>query len=77
MRLSVAFLLLFAVAPAFAKLEIRNVQPAYGPLGPARTSDDVYPLDEYGVRYQIAGVKADMDGKADLEVGVRPGFGAA
>lgn len=70
MRLAVV-LLLCASLPAFAKLEIRNVQPSYGPLGPARTSDDVYPLDEYGVRYQIAGVKPDKEGKADLEVGVR------
>ena len=57
--------------PASAKLEIRNVQPAHGPLGPARTADDVYPLDEYLVRYTVAGIKPDRDGKADLEVGVK------
>jgi hypothetical protein len=66
-----AFLLFVLPLPVFAKLEIRNVQPAHGPLGPARTSDDVYPLDEYLVRYTVAGVKPDKDGKADLEVGVR------
>jgi hypothetical protein len=70
MRLTLILLLCFC-APAVAKLEIRNVQPAHGPLGPARASDDVYPLDEYGVRYQIAGIRPDTDGKADLEVGVR------
>lgn len=70
MRLGLLLVLLVPV-PAFAKLEIRNVQPAHGPLGPARTSDDVYPLDEYGVRYQVAGIKPDKDGKADLEIGVR------
>jgi len=63
--------LLLLPCPAFAKLEVKNVQPAHGPFGPARESDDVYPFDEYGVRYQVAGVKPDKDGKADLEVGVR------
>jgi hypothetical protein len=65
------FLILLAPLPAFAKLEIKNVQPAYGPLGPARASDDVYPLDEYHVRYQVVGVKPNKDGKADLEVDVK------
>lgn len=59
---------LFLPLPLFAKLEIKNVQPAHGVLGPPRASDDVYPLDEYVVRYQIAGLKLDKDGKADLEV---------
>src|SRR5262245_42675828 len=67
-----AFLLLLLVPlSAVAKLEIKNVQPAHGPLGPARTSDGVYPLDEYLVRYQVAGVKANADGRAELEVSVR------
>ena len=70
MRLPLIVMLLAAV-PAFAKLEIRNVQPSHGPLGPARASDDVYPLDEYGDRYQVAGIKPDKDGKADLEIDVR------
>jgi hypothetical protein len=70
MRLGL-LLVLLAPVPAFAKLEIRNVQPSHGPLGPARASDDVYPLDEYGVRYQVVGIKPDKDGKADLEIGVR------
>src|SRR5215207_5228977 len=39
--------LLVLPASALAKLEIQNVQPAHGPLGPARANDDVYPLDEY------------------------------
>lgn len=69
--ISPCLILLASAWPAFAKLEIRNVQPAHGPLGPARTSDDVFPLDEYVVRYQISGVKVDKDGKTDLEVAVR------
>ena len=70
MRLTIAILLL-APLSAIAKVEIKNVQPAYGPLGPARANDDVYPLDEYHVRYQVAGVKPNKDGKADLEVDVK------
>src|SRR6478752_70277 len=70
MRLGLLLVLLVPL-PAFAKLEIRNVQPSHGPLGPARASDDVYPLDEYGVRYQVAGIKPDKDGKADLELSVK------
>src|SRR5262245_51595359 len=67
-----AFLVVLLIPlPALAKLEIKNVQPAHGPLGPARTSDDVYPLDEYLGRYQVAGVKVNADGKAELEVTVR------
>ena len=70
MRLAV-LLLLLAPLPALAKLEVRNVQPSHGPLGPARASDDVYPLDEYGVRYQVAGVKPDKDGNADLDISAK------
>lgn len=66
-RLVFLFLLLFP-AFALAKLEIKNVQPSHGLLGPARESDDVFPLDEYFVRYQVTGIKPDKDGKADLEV---------
>ena len=67
MRLAIVLVLLAPLC-VFAKLEIRNVQPAHGVLGPARTSDDVVPLDEYLVRYQVAGIKPDKDGKADLEI---------
>src|SRR5262245_5592595 len=70
MRLTL-ILLLFSPLPALAKLEVRNVQPAHGLLGPARASDDVFPLDEYFVRFQVVGVKPDKDGKTDLEVAVR------
>ncbi len=67
-----AFVLSLSLAnAAFAKLEVRNIQPCQGALGPARASDDVFPHDEYVVRYQLAGVKADKDGKADLEVAIR------
>ena len=58
-------------AARLRQLEAPDAPVAHGPLGPARTSDDVYPLDEYGVRYQVAGIKPDKDGKADLELTVR------
>ena len=64
-----AFLLL--PLPAFAKLEIKNVQPSHGLLGPARANDDVFPLDEYFVRYQVNGIKPNADGKAELEIQVK------
>lgn len=63
--------LLVLPLPALAKLEIQNVQPAHGPLGPARADDDVFPLDEYLVRYQVTGIKPDKDGRADLEIAAR------
>src|SRR5438105_3206611 len=66
-RLALALCLILPLA-AFAKLEIKNVQPSHGLLGPARESDDVYPLDEYFVRYQVTGIKPDSEGRADLEV---------
>lgn len=67
-----AFLaILFFPAFALAKLEIKNVQPSHGLLGPARESDDVFPLDEYFVRYQVTGIKPDKDGKADLTTTVQ------
>lgn len=66
-RLVIAICLLLPLT-AFGKLEIKNVQPSHGLLGPARESDDVYPLDEYFVRYQVAGIKPDSEGRADLEV---------
>jgi hypothetical protein len=70
-RLWIVVALLVSPLPALAKPEVKNVQPAYGPLGPARPNDDVYPLDEYVVRYQVTGVKPDKDGRADLEITAR------
>ncbi|WP_020472840.1 hypothetical protein [Zavarzinella formosa] len=72
MKLFAGLFLLLAVAPAaFAKLEITNVQPAHGMLGPVRDSDDVYPLDEYVVRFQLNGVKTTAEGKTDCELAIR------
>lgn len=72
MKHLVSLLLFLAVSPvAFAKLEITNVQPSHGMIGPARTSDDVYPLDEYVVRFQLNGVKPTPEGKTDCELAIR------
>ena len=72
MRHLVSLFLLLAAAPAvFAKLEITNVQPAHGMIGPARTTDEVWPLDEYVVRFQLNGVKPTPDGKSDCDLTIR------
>lgn len=72
MKHLVSLFVCLAIAPAvFAKLEISNVQPAQGMIGPARASDDVYPLDEYVVRFQLSGVKPTPDGKTDCELAIR------
>jgi hypothetical protein len=67
-RICTILALLVLSTSAFAKLEIKNIQPSHGLLGPARANDDVFPLDEYFVRYQVTGIKANADGKAELEV---------
>ena len=67
-RTCIAVALLLWPTIAHAKLEIKNVQPSHGLLGPARAGDDVYPLDEYFVRYQVTGIKPNSDGKAELEI---------
>jgi hypothetical protein len=48
---------------AHAGLEIRNIQAAYGPLGPERKVLNVYPSDEVVFRYLITGVKVDGEGR--------------
>ncbi len=55
-------------APAWADLEIRDVQAAHGPLGPQRTSLRVAPGDEIVFRYRIAGIRTDQDGRAQAEL---------
>src|SRR5262245_66517667 len=70
-RLPIVAFILVAPCSALAKLEIKNVQPSHGLLGPPRATDDVYPMDEYFIRYQVTGIKPDNDGKADLEVSAK------
>jgi len=66
-----AVALLVLVTPARAELEIRDITPTYGPLGPARTSLAVPAGDELFFRYTIAGVRADDAGRADGELRVQ------
>jgi len=53
-----------AASAAHAKLEIRDVQAAHGPLGPERRGLDFYPADEALFRYTVAGAQVDGDRKA-------------
>ena len=52
-------------APAWADLEIRDVQAAYGPLGPERRSLEVAPGDEIFFRYTVTGIRTDNAGRAE------------
>lgn len=70
-RLLGLVLVLTAVPAVHAKLEITNIQPAHGMIGPARASDEVFPLDEYVVRFQLTGVKPTPEGKTDCELAIR------
>jgi len=62
-------LLIFAT-PAFAKLEILDLQSSQGPYGPSRESFDVYPYDELFLRFRVAGAKS-VDGKIKGDVTIR------
>jgi hypothetical protein len=60
-----------ALAPSQAgKLSLSNVQPTHGQLGPVRADSKVYPGDEYGVAFDIDGVKFDDTGKARYTSGL-------
>jgi hypothetical protein len=54
--------------PAWAKLEIRDIKAAYGPLGPERTSLAVVPGDQIFFRYAITGIRTDAAGRAEGEL---------
>ena len=62
--------LIFALAGtnAYAKLQITNVQAAYGEVGPERKSLVYYPGDEILFRYLITGVKTNVKGEVDLDI---------
>jgi hypothetical protein len=66
-----AMALLFLAAFAQAKLEIQNVQAVYGPVGPERDSLDVYPADEIFFRFTVGGVKADAEGRAEVNIAMK------
>jgi hypothetical protein len=53
--------------PAFGKVEIRDIKPMYGPLGPERPSFDLYPGDELFIGYTVTGLGTDKRGMDDVE----------
>src|SRR5262249_29113323 len=59
-----------AVGPAFAKVEIRDVKPLHAPLGPERKSLDVLPGDELFLGYVVTGLGADEKGHVNVETTV-------
>lgn len=64
-RLGVVLLLTLVAAPARAELKIEKIEPCYGPLGPVRTSLDVYPQDEVYFRFVVTGAKTNDAGQID------------
>lgn len=63
--------LCMSISLVHAKLEISNIQPAHGLLGPARADEHTYPNDEYIVRFAINGIKTTADNKIDCELSIR------
>lgn len=59
---------LLAATAAHAKLELQNVQPAYGPLWPERPSDTFFTRDVLCYRFLVAGLQPDEGGQAGLDV---------
>lgn len=59
-------LLLFGATAARADLTLRNIQAAYGTLGPERKSIDYFPYDEVFFRYTITGLQTDRQGDMDV-----------
>jgi hypothetical protein len=64
----VCFVLALAAQAAAAKPVIKEVQASYGQLGPERKGSEYVRGDEVFVRYTIAGLKADDDGKVRVEM---------
>jgi hypothetical protein len=59
-------LLLFGATAVRADLTLRNIQAAYGALGPERKSPDYFPYDEVFFRYTITGLQTDRQGDIDV-----------
>jgi hypothetical protein len=64
--LSLVVLVLTSTA-AQAKLEVENIQCAYGPLLPERKALEFYPHDFIFFRYLVTGAKVDERGQVDAE----------
>lgn len=59
-------LVVAAAAPAFAELQIRDIKPMYGLLGPQRKSLDVFPGDEIFFTFFVAGAAVDEKGNVNV-----------
>jgi hypothetical protein len=72
--LSAAVLIAAAAPPVAAappaSLEIRNITAAYGRLGPPRPDLRLLPYDQVFFRFELAGVKTDAEGQADISTAV-------
>ena len=62
-----ALLVACLAAPAFGKVEISDVKPMHGPLGPERRSFTVAPGEELFVTYTVSGVGTDAKGNINVE----------
>jgi hypothetical protein len=68
MKRTLASLILLGLIPAMAPaIEIKNVRPSYGPLGPARTVTKFLPGDVVFMTYDIHALAVDKTGKAVYE----------
>ncbi|MFL5342461.1 MAG: hypothetical protein ACJ8F7_20135 [Gemmataceae bacterium] len=66
-RLTAVLLAACLAAPAFGKVEISDVKPMHGPLGPERRSFTVAPGEELFVTYTVTGVGTDAKGNINIE----------
>jgi hypothetical protein len=53
------------------KLQFRNVQAAYGAVGPERKSLEYYPGDEILFRYVATGVRLNEKGEVDIDITIQ------
>jgi hypothetical protein len=52
------------VVSAEGKLKMENIQAAYGRFGPERKPLEIYPFDNFIVRFTVSGLKVNSEGKA-------------
>ncbi len=68
-RAILTFVVVFLLgSTAQAKLEIVDIQAAYGSAGPPRKSLVYYPGDEILFRYTLKGVSTNAKGEADVDI---------
>jgi hypothetical protein len=70
-HLFAALVLAVTATTAQAKVDITNVQSAYGPLLPERKALEFYPQDLIYFRYMVTGAQVNSRGEVDCEAVVR------